>query len=59
MLLVAIEEEQAAAQGCSHQRGSVLCHAVIDRGHQEGAARLFQDYFADMPVYGDTLFRRS
>ncbi|XP_062217726.1 uncharacterized protein LOC133917930 [Phragmites australis] len=57
MLLLTIEEEQLAAQGRSHQRSSVPGHAVIDRGHQEGAARLFWDYFANSPVYGDTLFR--
>ncbi|XP_062232679.1 uncharacterized protein LOC133929938 [Phragmites australis] len=55
---VAIEEEQLAAQGRRRHRGSVPGHAVIDRGHQKGATRLFQDYFADMPVYSDTLFRR-
>ncbi|XP_062213796.1 uncharacterized protein LOC133914800 [Phragmites australis] len=48
---VAIEEEQIGAQGRRRHRGSVPGHAVIDRGHQEGAARLFQDYFADMPVF--------
>ncbi|XP_062210455.1 uncharacterized protein LOC133911958 [Phragmites australis] len=57
MLLVAIKEEQAASQGRRQQRGSVPSHAVIDCGHQEGVARLFRDYFADNPVYGDTLFR--
>lgn len=57
LLLVAIEEEQAASQGRSHQRGSIPSHAVIDRGYREGAVRLFRDYFANNPVYGDTLFR--
>ncbi|XP_062199648.1 uncharacterized protein LOC133902085 [Phragmites australis] len=32
-------------------------HAVIDRQHREGAARLYNDYFANNPVYGDVLFR--
>ncbi|XP_062205237.1 uncharacterized protein LOC133907250 [Phragmites australis] len=33
-------------------------HAVIDRQHREGSARLYNDYFANNPVYGDVLFRR-
>ena len=55
---VAIEEEQLAAQGRCRHRGSVPRYVVIDRGHQEGTARLFRDYFADIPVYDDTLFHR-
>ena len=58
MLLIAMEEEELATQGRTRHCGSMLGHAIIDRGHQEGATRLFQDYFADMPVYGHTLFRR-
>ncbi|XP_062232371.1 uncharacterized protein LOC133929582 [Phragmites australis] len=58
LLLIAIEEEQAAAVCRSCQRGSMLGHAVIDRHHREGAARLYNDYFADNPVYSDVLFRR-
>ncbi|XP_062209178.1 uncharacterized protein LOC133910957 [Phragmites australis] len=58
MMMVAIEEEELRTQGRTRHRGSVLGHAVIDRGHQEGAARLFRDYFSNNPVYGDILFRR-
>ena len=41
MLLLAIEEEELAAQRHPRHRGSVLGHAVINCGHREGAARLF------------------
>ncbi|XP_062224600.1 uncharacterized protein LOC133923188 [Phragmites australis] len=58
LLLLAIEEEQAAAAGRSRQCGSVLGHTVIDHRHREGAARLYNDYFTDNPVYVDVLFRR-
>ncbi|XP_062217672.1 uncharacterized protein LOC133917858 [Phragmites australis] len=51
MLLLIIEEGELAAQGRTHQHGSVLEHEVIDRGHQEGAARLFRDYFANTPIF--------
>ncbi|KAI9908624.1 hypothetical protein PsorP6_003069 [Peronosclerospora sorghi] len=30
----------------------------VDRGFQEGHSRIVRDYFAEDPVYGDTLFRR-
>ncbi|XP_062198783.1 uncharacterized protein LOC133901424 [Phragmites australis] len=58
LVLIAIKEEEAAAARRSRQRGSMPGHAVIDRQHREGAARLYNDYFADNPVYGDILFRR-
>ncbi|XP_062197383.1 uncharacterized protein LOC133900311 [Phragmites australis] len=58
LVLIAIEEEEAAAARRSRQRGLMPGHAVIDRQHREGAARLYNDYFADNPVYGDILFRR-
>ncbi|XP_062188840.1 uncharacterized protein LOC133892123 [Phragmites australis] len=58
LVLIAIEEEEAAAARRSRQRGSMPGHAVIDRQHREGAARLYNDYFTDNPVYGDILFRR-
>ncbi|XP_062205643.1 uncharacterized protein LOC133907585 [Phragmites australis] len=58
LVLIAIEEEEAGAVRRSRQRGSMPGHAVIDRQHREGAARLYNDYFADNPVYGDVLFRR-
>ncbi|XP_062200545.1 uncharacterized protein LOC133903254 [Phragmites australis] len=51
LLLVTIEEDHAASEGRSRQRGSVPGHAVIDRDHSEGAARLYRDYFANNPVY--------
>ncbi|XP_062224485.1 uncharacterized protein LOC133923034 [Phragmites australis] len=57
-VLIAIEEEEAGATRRSRQRGSMPGHAVIDWQHREGAARLYNDYFADNPVYGDILFRR-
>ncbi|XP_062185957.1 uncharacterized protein LOC133889461 [Phragmites australis] len=58
LLLLAIEEEQATAACRSRQRGSVPGHAVIDRQHRKGAAKLYNDYFVDNPVHGDVLFRR-
>ncbi|XP_062188842.1 uncharacterized protein LOC133892125 [Phragmites australis] len=58
LVLIAIEEEEAAAVRRSRQRGSMPGHAVIDRQHREGAARLYNDYFADNPVFGDILFCR-
>ncbi|XP_062200020.1 uncharacterized protein LOC133902445 [Phragmites australis] len=58
LVLIAIEEEEAGGARRSRQRGSMPGHAVIDRQHREGAARLYADYFADNPVYGDVLFRR-
>ncbi|XP_062193511.1 uncharacterized protein LOC133896889 [Phragmites australis] len=57
-VFIAIEEEEAGAARRSRQRGSMPGHAVIDRQHREGAARLYNDYFADKPVYGDILFCR-
>ncbi|XP_062180252.1 uncharacterized protein LOC133884729 [Phragmites australis] len=58
LVLIAIEEEEAGAARRSRQRGSMPSHAVIDRQHREGAARLYNDYFTDNPMYGDILFRQ-
>ena len=38
--------------------GSVPGHAVIFRDREGGHRRMYQDYLADNPTYGDDLFRR-
>jgi len=38
--------------------GSVPGHAVIFCDREGGHRRMYQDYLADNPTYGDVLFRR-
>ncbi|XP_042058642.1 uncharacterized protein LOC121803008 isoform X1 [Salvia splendens] len=39
-------------------RGSVPGHIVINRDREGAHARLYNDYFADNPLYNETMFRR-
>jgi hypothetical protein len=38
--------------------GSVLGRAYIYRDREAGHARMYQDYLAENPTYGPSLFRR-
>ncbi|XP_041999132.1 uncharacterized protein LOC121748703 [Salvia splendens] len=38
--------------------GSVPGHIVINRDREGAHARLYNDYFADNPLYNETMFRR-
>ena len=35
------------------------CHRYIDRNHLTGHKRLYDDYFAEEPIYPLKVFRRS
>ena len=39
-------------------RGSISGHKVVHRNREAGHLRLFNDYFADDPIYGPNFFRR-
>lgn len=38
--------------------GSIPGHVVIYRDREGGHSRMYQDYLADDPTYGPTIFRR-
>ena len=50
---VADEEEKPHVH-----RGSVPGRRIIHRDRSSGYARLVEDYFADIPMYNDDIFRR-
>nr|XP_023874274.1 uncharacterized protein LOC111986818 [Quercus suber] len=57
--LLALEEERLEREGASTSHcGSVLGRRIIQRDHGQGHQRLFQDYFAESPVYPLNVFRR-
>ncbi|KAL8109185.1 hypothetical protein AgCh_025325 [Apium graveolens] len=55
---VAYLRHQQRANSGSHHGGSTMNHRVIDRNREEGHARLYRDYFSDIPTYTNTQFRR-
>nr|XP_023884048.1 uncharacterized protein LOC111996320 [Quercus suber] len=57
--LLALEEERLEREGASTSHcGSVLGRRIIQRDHEQGHQRLFQDYFAESPVYPLNVFQR-
>ncbi|XP_030944966.1 uncharacterized protein LOC115969446 [Quercus lobata] len=57
--LLALEEERLEKERASiSRRGSVPGRRCIQRDHEQGHQRLFQDYFAESPVYPPNIFRR-
>ena len=57
IVLLALEEEQLERERVStSHRGSILGHRFIQRDHGQGHQRLFQDYFAESPVYPLNVF---
>ena len=57
LALVALHEEQVQReQRRSRRRGSVQGHTTIRRGRVEGHERLYNDYFAENPVYTNAHF---
>ena len=54
--MAAIHESSATQRGA--WGGSVPGRRRIQRNRLEGHQRLFNDYFADSPVYPDYIFRR-
>ena len=58
-VFLALEEEQLERERASiSHRGSVLGRKFIQRDHGQGHQRLFQDYFAESPVYPLNVFQR-
>ena len=59
IVLLALEEEQLERERAStSHRGFVPGHRFIQHHHEQGHQRLFQDYFADSPVYPPNIFWR-
>ena len=59
IVLLALEEEQLERERAStSHRGLVPGHRFIQHHHEQGHQRLFQDYFADSPVYPPNIFWR-
>nr|XP_023897898.1 uncharacterized protein LOC112009792 [Quercus suber] len=57
--LLALEEKRLERERASTSiRGSIPGHRFIQRDHGQGYQRLFQDYFAESPVYPLKIFRR-
>ena len=56
---LALEEERLEKERASiAHRGSIPRHSFIQPDHGQGHQRLFQDYFAESPVYHLNIFRR-
>jgi hypothetical protein len=58
MLLVMGEYRKRKRGHCKRHRGSVLGHKVYDRSREEGAIKLYRDYFDENPTYPEKVFRR-
>ena len=58
LILSAVEIVQSHLQPTRKHGGSVPGHAVLYRDREGGHMRMFQDYLADDPTYGPTLFQR-
>ncbi|KAM4116125.1 hypothetical protein ACB094_02G027400 [Castanea mollissima] len=59
IVLLALEEERLEKERVStSRRGFVPGRRFIQRDHEQGHQRLFQDYFAESPVYPPNIFRR-
>ena len=58
LILSAAEIVQSHSQCAPKHGGSVPGHAVLYRDREGGHLRMYQDYLADDPTYGPTLFRR-
>ena len=57
--LLSLEEERLERERVStSHHGSVPSRRFIQRDHEQGLQRLFQDYFAESPVYPSNVFRR-
>ena len=57
--LLALEEERLERERASTPyRGSVPGRRFIQRDYEQGHQRLFQDYFAESPIYPLNVFRR-
>ena len=59
IVLLAFEEERLERERAStSHRGFVPSPRFIQRDHEQGHQRLFQDYCAELPVYSPNIFRR-
>jgi hypothetical protein len=58
MLLMMGEYRKRECGKRKRHRGSVLGHKVYDRRREEGAKKLYQDYFDENPTYPEKIFRR-
>jgi hypothetical protein len=58
LILSAVEIVQNHLQPTQKYGGSVSGHAILYRDREGGHVRMYQDYLADDPTYGPTLFRR-
>ncbi|XP_038699066.1 putative nuclease HARBI1 [Tripterygium wilfordii] len=52
------DDQQANGRRRTGHRGSVPGHRIIQRNHNDGHSRLWNDYFKPDPVYHEGLFRR-
>jgi hypothetical protein len=58
MLLMMGEYRKRECGKRKMHRGSVLGHKVYDRRREEGAKKLYHDYFDENPTYPEKIFRR-
>jgi hypothetical protein len=58
MLLVMGEYRKRKRGHGKRHRGSVLGHKVYDQSREEGAIKLYRDYFDENPTYSEKVFRR-
>lgn len=56
-LLIQHLRDQQSRQAA--RRGSIPGHIVINRDREGAHARLYNDYFADNPLYNEAMFRRK